>query len=870
MTNSSKQPNKAPDNFFEAVLRSAGYAIIASDLDGIIQSFNHAAEKMLGYQGEEVIGKIHAADLYKQAELETRAAELSAKLDRPITHEVATIGKLIFFPQESHEEKWTYIHKDGHEVRVSVAVSKVRNQEGETSGYLGVIKDVTQEEKDAIALQLRTKAMDESINPIVISDIRQPDAPIIYVNQAFEQQTGYPAKDVLGKNCRFLQGDDKSQPEINTIRQAIKAGKKCAVTLRNYRKDGTPYWNSLKLSPIHSDEGELTHFVGIQDDVTQTKELEQEALAGRQRLSTILESVSLPLVITRIADGIVLYANNPAADLFKIPLEEILNQQAPDFYKDPAERQVLLQAIRSEGHLTNYEIELKDIHGALLWALLSMRPIIFEGHHSLITTFLNVTDRKNAEEELQLSREDLQTQLEASPEAIGLLNTRTGFFENPNTNAEKLYGLSREKLLAVGLAQTSPEYQPNGRLSAEMAGEKVGEALQGGNPVFEWTHTNSVGDEIPCEIRLVSLGGDRKHLIRFSVTDISERKRSTEALAKRAAELETVAEVSTAISAIQDSDEMLQTVVDLTKHRFALYHAHIFLLDQTSNMLILRKGADEVGRAMVAEGRQIPLASESSLVATAARTRHVQIRDYTGEMEGFMPHPALIDTRAEMALPLTVGSTILGVLDIRSDQQEAFDEAEKQVFTALAAQVAISLKNASSLSELLIASDQLRASQQQLEAVLENLPVGVVVVNKDKTEPQIINKEAIRFLGGSNPITEENEMYLHGRGEKYPMDTFPLNQAQQTGLIKQDRVDIVQATGRTTAEVIAVPIKNEAGQTRQVIGLFEDITEKVQTQDGLQSILKSVTLPMVITRARDNKLTYANEPLADLFKYAIG
>lgn len=125
------------------------------------------------------------------------------------------------------------------------------------------------------ALQLMERAIGASSCGITISDVRLPDQPLIYVNAAFERLTGYTPEEVLGKNCRFLQGPDRSQPPLIDLRAAVKAGKDCLVVLQNYRKDGTPFWNELILSPVLDDAGTLTHFIGVQTDITRRKQAEE-------------------------------------------------------------------------------------------------------------------------------------------------------------------------------------------------------------------------------------------------------------------------------------------------------------------------------------------------------------------------------------------------------------------------------------------------------------------------------------------------------------------------------------------------------------------------------------------------------------------
>lgn len=135
---------------------------------------------------------------------------------------------------------------------------------------------------------------------ITIADATQPDMPLIYVNPAFETLTGYSSSDVIGRNCRFLQGTDV-QPEAAYMRECLTQGIDCAVTLRNYRKDGTLFWNELTISPIQNAEGLVTHFIGVQADITRrvkaeealvriNEELEERVLARTAELQRAYEA----------------------------------------------------------------------------------------------------------------------------------------------------------------------------------------------------------------------------------------------------------------------------------------------------------------------------------------------------------------------------------------------------------------------------------------------------------------------------------------------------------------------------------------------------------------------------------------------------
>jgi len=183
---------------------------------------------------------------------------------------------------------------------------------------------------------------------------------------------------------------------------------------------------------------------------------------------------------------------------------------------------------------------------------------------------------------------------------------------------------------------------------------------------------------------------------------------------RRARELEAVAEVGTAASTLLDTQTLLQTVVDLTKSRFALYHAHVYMMNDAGQALTLAAGAGRAGQAMVAEGRRIPLGAEQSLVARAARTRQgVVVNDVRAE-PGFLPHPLLPETRSELAVPLIAGDKVLGVFDVQSQFPSRFTEEDVRIQTTLATQVAVALQNAATFTQVVEARSQIEAQARRL------------------------------------------------------------------------------------------------------------------------------------------------------------
>jgi PAS domain S-box-containing protein len=125
------------------------------------------------------------------------------------------------------------------------------------------------------------RAIAATSDGIVITSA-SPDRPLVYVNKGFENLTGYSATEVIGKNCRFLQGDETNQPGIIEIRQALRDGRECEAIVKNFRKDGTSFWNELKISPVYDAEGNLTNFIGVQTDISERLATEQALAVAKE------------------------------------------------------------------------------------------------------------------------------------------------------------------------------------------------------------------------------------------------------------------------------------------------------------------------------------------------------------------------------------------------------------------------------------------------------------------------------------------------------------------------------------------------------------------------------------------------------------
>ncbi|RPJ02997.1 MAG: GAF domain-containing protein, partial [Chloroflexi bacterium] len=257
------------------------------------------------------------------------------------------------------------------------------------------------------------------------------------------------------------------------------------------------------------------------------------------------------------------------------------------------------------------------------------------------------------------------------------------------------------------------------------------------------------------------------------VEDVAERLalaldqfRAFDDTQKRATEMEAVAEVGAQAAATLDPDRLLWTVSELVRARFDLYHAHVYLLDDAGESLILAAGAGEAGRFMVAHGHKIALAHQHSLVARAARSRAgVVVNDVT-QAPDFLPNPMLPRTRSEMAVPMIVGDEVIGVLDVQSERIGRFTGADLQVNATLASQIAVAVQNARSFTQIQERSQNLEREQAALVSLAQdpafsegNLGTALQQVTSVAAQVMNVDRVSVWFFNHKRTAIECRMLY---------------------------------------------------------------------------------------------------------------
>ena len=562
----------------------------------------------------------------------------------------------------------------------------------------------------------------------------------------YELSSAEYAKRFVHPDDAALVGSEIAKALANTDRH-FSAGLEHRILYAN----GEVGYISVEIHLERDENGRIIRWYGANQDITERKRAEETILAEQKRTQTILESVTIPMVITRLSDNHLTFVNGPALAVTQFGYDQVINQPSPNFYANLEDRKKFITELRAKGEVADMVVQLLRANGEVFWALMSAKVFDYQAESSILTTFMDITDRVRAQE----------------------------------------------------------------------------------------------------------------------------------TVAKRATELATVAQVSTTASTVLDSNELLKSVVELTKERFGLYHAHIYLTDAEQNALVLTAGSGEVGKQMLAEGWSIPVDHELSIIADAYRTRQSVVANdvYHDKESTFLSNRLLPDTRSEMALPLIAGDEVLGVFDVQSDKVNSFTDEDVNIYTTLASQVAVALQNARFFEQVQFA---LAATQESETRLSEALKIAKLAHWEYDVERDIftfndhffsIFRTSAEQVGGYE-LSSAQYVQLFVLPEDAPVVGNEIGKAMSsTDRHFSSKLEhrILFANGEQGYIAVEVHVeRDETGKITRWHGANQDITERRRAEDAIkaaqqraQMILETVNVPMVISRLSDGVVLYANRALSE-------
>ena len=230
-------------------------AVFSMDLQGHFVTANDHCVELTGYALDALLGR-HFSEFLHPEDL----AEVQQSFERTGAGEPSRFELQV-------------PHRDGTLLLLDLTTLPVVVDE-RIIGIYGIAKDVTQRREHETRLRILERSVEASVNGVLIADAGLPGLPIIYANDAFTRMTGHAREELIGRNARFLQGSETDPAAVRKIRRELAHQREVHVTLCNYRKDGTPFWNDLYISPVRDEQGAVTHYVGIQHDISEQRAYE--------------------------------------------------------------------------------------------------------------------------------------------------------------------------------------------------------------------------------------------------------------------------------------------------------------------------------------------------------------------------------------------------------------------------------------------------------------------------------------------------------------------------------------------------------------------------------------------------------------------
>ena len=379
----------------------------------------------------------------------TPVVVLTGERDEQMIAEVMQAGAADFLPKESLEPDLV-----ARSLRAALRFLQVQRE-----------KQVVLDE-----LRVRDGAIAAAANGIVIADACLPDAPLIYTNESFLLLTGYSREEVIGHNCRFLQGPDTNPDAILELHEAVTLGRKCQVQILNYRKDGTAFWNEVTVSPVRNTQGAVTHFVGIQTDTTARQMAEGERirlleLATRQaaQMAAVIEQMPAGVYLGT-EEGISLSNQLGREMLGMVTVDDLargvstLADALETRYADTGERiapedEVFNQALR--GERVEREVILRNTRtGRDLVVRSAAAPIIESGRIvGAVAVNSDVTERKRIEEAQRQSEAHHRAVIESLAEGITVQDV-AGAVRSVNPSGERILGIAADQMIGLSLADS--------------------------------------------------------------------------------------------------------------------------------------------------------------------------------------------------------------------------------------------------------------------------------------------------------------------------------------------------------------------------------------------------------------------------------
>lgn len=490
------------------------HAIVSTtNAAGTLTYVNDVFCEISGYSRNELLGQNHR--IVKSGE---HSADFYADIWRTIVQGNVWRGELC------------NRRKNGSLYWVETSIVPFLDNTGRPYQYVSIRTDITHIKQVELRLRLLERAVEASSSSISMVDATQPDMPLIYVNPAFERITGYSREEVIGRNCRFLQETETAQQGLDEMRAVLSEGRAGEFLVHNYRKDGTPFWNDLRIAPVHDEQGRLTHFIGISDDVTERREAGDALYKSEERLRRSQLYANIGTWDWNIRTG-ELICSERICSLFGYPKSR-QDSSYKNYFNNihPDDRQRLVDALNAcvyQGAEFNIELRCVWPDGMVRWLL--ERGDVVRAEDGTPLNMLGVVQDITKRKLVELENMEQQARLlifkhiiENVADAVITIDP-AGIIRSFNPAAEKLFGYSAAEITGcnVNLLMPEPYHSEHSQYLARYnAGQSAG--IMGKQ--LELTGLHKDGTIFPVELSVSAMEIEQSRHFAGILRDISQRK----------------------------------------------------------------------------------------------------------------------------------------------------------------------------------------------------------------------------------------------------------------------------------------------------------------------------------------------------------
>ena len=515
----------------QAILDSAtGVSVIATNPDGLITLFNRGAQRLLGYQAEEVVGFQTSALIHLGDEVKQRGRELSQLVGR----EISGFEVFVHLARQGEPEtrQWTYVHKDGTRRRVNLTVSAIFDRQGTLSGFLGIASDISELESTTRALQEsenRFRGLVANLPGVVYRCENDANWTMRYMSDEVASLTGFPASDFIDSRVRAFSSvvhPDDLHITYQSV-AAIERHEKFELTYRLKHVDGHSVWVREQGRGEYGANGELLWVSGFIWDISDRKAAEDALRVSERRFSGAFNTAPQGMAIVDL-DGRWMEVNDALCRMLGYSREELLQLDfQPITHPDDLAKDLALLQQLLEGVIADYQLEKRyiDKRGNVLWILLSVslvRDALGVPLH-FVSQIQDITDRFEAEKRLREREEYLSTLLDNVIDAIVTID-ESGLIETFNPAAERIFGYAKADVTGQNVELLIPEHYRDQHDEFLLAYRESGVPRMLGK-ALELPGLRRNGELFTMELAVsqITLQGQRRFIA--VVRDVSERKR---------------------------------------------------------------------------------------------------------------------------------------------------------------------------------------------------------------------------------------------------------------------------------------------------------------------------------------------------------